>query len=94
MHHNFDLLSSAVSRLGGIPSLLTAEACLEDQGPDIKVVVSYLAFLCARLLEVSKEERAAYTIQQIWKRRKAWTPGRPEINWVQKRCSHNLTLSA
>ncbi len=47
------------------------------QGPDRKVVVAYLAYLCARLLEVSQEERAAYTIQRLWKRWQARQPGCP-----------------
>lgn len=75
MHSNFRLLAVAVDRLGGVPPLLSAEACLEEQGPDCKVLIAYLAFLCARLLEVSKEERAAYTVQRIWKQRQAWRPG-------------------
>lgn len=57
--------------------MMSAEACLGEQGPDPKVLISYLAFLCARLLDVSKEERAAFRLQQIWKRRRTLLPGRP-----------------
>jgi len=155
VHRNFQLLASAVDRLGGVPQMLEAEDCLAEQvapppptpfsfplrdgdliwfswcllpsvkicvrvsevacimkdsrnaqmdtysssskdlallqwikccvrlsfwleqGPDTKVVVAYLAYLCARLLEVSQEERAAYTIQRLWKRWQARQPGPP-----------------
>ena len=55
--------------------MMSAEACLGEQGPDTKVLISYLAFLCARLLDVSKEERAAFRLQQLWKRRRTLLPG-------------------
>lgn len=58
---------------------MSAEACLGEQGPDPKVLISYLAFLCARLLEVSKEERAAFRLQQIWKRRRTILPGQSNV---------------
>jgi hypothetical protein len=35
----------------------------------------YVAFLCSRLLEVSKEERAAHVIQRAWQQHKAKTAG-------------------
>lgn len=75
MRRNFDLLGEATSRLGGIPPLLSPEDCWNERGPDPKAVILFLAYLCPRLLEVSKEERAAHTIQILWRRRQARKPG-------------------
>ena len=56
---------------------MSSEACQGEQGPDLKVLLGYLAYLCARLLDVSREERAAYTLQRIWKQRRTCLPGKP-----------------
>jgi abnormal spindle-like microcephaly-associated protein len=40
--------------------------------------VLFTAFLCARLLEVSREERAAMVVQRQWRRRRDDRPGGPE----------------
>ena len=55
--------------------MLAAEECAGDRGPDEKAVVAYTAFLCARLLEVSREERAAHTVQRAWRLWRATKPG-------------------
>ena len=73
---NFTLLAAATSRLGGVPPLLDAEDCFGERGPDEKAVVLFTAYLCARLLEVSEEERAAHAIQRAWRARETRKPGR------------------
>ncbi|KAK9905711.1 hypothetical protein WJX75_004975 [Coccomyxa subellipsoidea] len=66
-HRNFELLTAAGARLGGIPPILTADDCCAPGGPHEHAVIGYVAFLCARLLEVSCEERAAHTVQRHWR---------------------------
>jgi abnormal spindle-like microcephaly-associated protein len=65
VHRNFALLHAATSALGHVPEMLSSNDFL-DQGPDERAVILYSSFLCARLLEVSKEERAAHVIQTAW----------------------------
>ena len=36
--------------------------------PDEKVVVTYVSYLCARLLDIRHESRAARVIQLAWRR--------------------------
>ena len=38
--------------------------------PDSRVVSTHVAYLCARLLDVREEVRAARVIQMAWRRRK------------------------
>ena len=38
--------------------------------PDEKVVVTYLLYLCARLLDIRHESRAARVIQLAWRKRR------------------------
>ena len=73
---NLRLVQAAAQALGDIPSILSAPNFLE-QGPDERAVIIVVAFLCARVLEVSKEERAAQVIQQCYRERKAQQPGLP-----------------
>lgn len=40
-----------------------------------QAVAAFVAFLCARLLEVSAEERAAHAIQRLWRTRASRAPG-------------------
>jgi len=44
--------------------------------PRAQAVAAFTAFLAARLLEVSSEERAAFALQRLWRRRAARAPGR------------------
>lgn len=37
--------------------------------PDEKIVSTYTAYLCARLLDIREEVRAARIIQMVWRRR-------------------------
>ena len=70
---NFQLVHAALASLGGVPAMVSATD-IAYQGADEKTVALFLAFLCQRLLEVSKEERAAMVMQRLWRRRAAATP--------------------
>ncbi|XP_036614160.1 abnormal spindle-like microcephaly-associated protein [Trichosurus vulpecula] len=66
---NFQLVSTAVRDLGGIPAMIH-HADMSNTIPDERVVITYLAFLCARLLDLCKETRAARVIQTTWRKYK------------------------
>ncbi|KAM9005806.1 abnormal spindle-like microcephaly-associated protein isoform 1-T1 [Sarcophilus harrisii] len=66
---NFQLVSTAVRDLGGIPVMIH-HADMSNTIPDERVVVTYLSFLCARLLDLRKETRAAQIIQTTWRKYK------------------------
>lgn len=63
---NFQLVSSAARELGGIPAMVQ-HADMSNTIPDEKVVITYLSFLCARLLDLRREARAARRIQAAWR---------------------------
>ncbi|XP_061235287.1 abnormal spindle-like microcephaly-associated protein isoform X1 [Neopsephotus bourkii] len=63
---NFQLINAAVSDLGGIPAMIH-HSDMSNTIPDEKVVITYLSFLCSRLLELRKEIRAARLIQSAWR---------------------------
>ena len=71
---NLQLAQAAAQALGDVPPILSAPGFLEH-GPDEKAVVVFLSFLCARVLEVSKEDRAAQVIQHFFRQRKSHHPG-------------------
>ncbi|XP_075689489.1 abnormal spindle-like microcephaly-associated protein [Rhinoderma darwinii] len=64
---NFNLVQNATSDLGGIPAMIH-HSDMSNTIPDEKVVIIYLSFLCARLLDIHKEARAARIIQAAWRR--------------------------
>ncbi|XP_026091804.1 abnormal spindle-like microcephaly-associated protein homolog isoform X2 [Carassius auratus] len=66
---NFQLVNTAVSYLGGVPAMINHED-MSNTIPNEKVVMSYLSFLCARLLDLRNETRAARVIQGAWRRYK------------------------
>jgi abnormal spindle-like microcephaly-associated protein len=66
---NFGMVHRAAKSLGAVPEMLSSKD-FADHGPDERAVILYVAFLCSRLLEVSKEERAAHTIQCAWQAHK------------------------
>ncbi|KAM6166227.1 LOW QUALITY PROTEIN: abnormal spindle-like microcephaly-associated protein [Erethizon dorsatum] len=66
---NFHLVRSAVRDLGGIPAMMH-HSDMSNTIPDEKVVIMYLSFLCARLLDLRKEIRAARLIQTTWRKYK------------------------
>ncbi|XP_042832919.1 abnormal spindle-like microcephaly-associated protein isoform X5 [Panthera tigris] len=69
---NFQLVRSAVRDLGGIPAMIH-HSDMSNTIPDEKVVITYLSFLCARLLDLCKETRAARLIQTTWRKYKQKT---------------------
>ncbi|XP_006834297.1 PREDICTED: abnormal spindle-like microcephaly-associated protein homolog [Chrysochloris asiatica] len=69
---NFHLINSAVRDLGGIPAMIH-HSDMSNTIPDEKVVITYLSFLCARLLDLRKEIRAARLIQTTWRKYKMKT---------------------
>ncbi|XP_066411924.1 abnormal spindle-like microcephaly-associated protein [Molothrus aeneus] len=64
---NFQLINAAVSDLGGIPAMIH-HADMSNTIPDEKVVITYLSFLCSRLLDLRQETRAARVIQAAWRK--------------------------
>ncbi|NXJ86043.1 ASPM protein, partial [Trogon melanurus] len=64
--NNFQLISAAVSDLGGIPAMIH-HSDMSNTIPDEKVVITYLSFLCSRLLDLRQETRAARLIQSAWR---------------------------
>ncbi|KAK3591436.1 hypothetical protein CHS0354_033435 [Potamilus streckersoni] len=64
---NFKILYEKVKELGGIPLMLRS-ADMSNTIPDEKVVVTYLLYLCARLLDIRHESRAARVIQMAWRK--------------------------
>uniref|UniRef100_A0A8C2ZYF4 Assembly factor for spindle microtubules n=1 Tax=Cyclopterus lumpus TaxID=8103 RepID=A0A8C2ZYF4_CYCLU len=65
--NNFGLVNAAVSFLGGVPAMINP-ADMSNTIPNEKVVMSYLSFLCARLLDLRNESRAARVIQGAWRK--------------------------
>ncbi|XP_066094573.1 abnormal spindle-like microcephaly-associated protein isoform X1 [Saccopteryx bilineata] len=63
---NFQLVRSAVRDLGGIPAMIH-HGDMSNTIPDEKVVVTFLSFLCARLLHLRRETHAARLIQTAWR---------------------------
>ncbi|XP_022094618.1 abnormal spindle-like microcephaly-associated protein homolog [Acanthaster planci] len=63
---NFRVLYDKVSELGGVPGVVKS-AEMSNTIPDEKVVITYVSYLCARLLDLRTETRAARTIQVVWK---------------------------
>ncbi|XP_053718819.1 abnormal spindle-like microcephaly-associated protein isoform X2 [Synchiropus splendidus] len=63
---NFRLVNSAVKFLGGIPAMIQLSD-MSNTIPNEKVVMSYVTFLCVRLLDLRNETRAALRIQAFWR---------------------------
>ncbi|XP_060088344.1 abnormal spindle-like microcephaly-associated protein [Heteronotia binoei] len=66
---NFQLINAAVSDLGGVPAMMH-HVDMSNTIPDEKVVITYVSFLCSRLLDLCKEIRAARLIQSAWRKHK------------------------
>nr|XP_008523960.1 PREDICTED: abnormal spindle-like microcephaly-associated protein isoform X2 [Equus przewalskii] len=69
---NFQLVKSAVRDLGGVPAMIH-HSDMSNTIPDEKVVITFLSCLCARLLDLRKETRAARLIQTTWRKYKLKT---------------------
>ncbi|WIA17340.1 hypothetical protein OEZ85_014203 [Tetradesmus obliquus] len=81
---NFRVVHRAAKALGGVPEMLSSKDFAEH-GPDERAVILYVAFLCGRLLECSKDDRAAHIIQRAWRQSRANTAGMGRANlakWV------------
>ncbi|XP_042272123.1 abnormal spindle-like microcephaly-associated protein [Thunnus maccoyii] len=65
--NNFRLVNTAVAFLGGVPAMINPED-MSNTIPNEKVVMSYLSFLCTRLLDLRNETRAARVIQGAWRK--------------------------
>ncbi|XP_031240091.1 abnormal spindle-like microcephaly-associated protein isoform X2 [Mastomys coucha] len=77
---NFHLVRSAARDLGGVPAMIH-HSDMSNTIPDEKVVITYLSFLCARLLDLRKEIRAARLIQTTWRKHKL----RRDLKHLQER---------
>ncbi|XP_032883886.1 abnormal spindle-like microcephaly-associated protein isoform X6 [Amblyraja radiata] len=66
---NFNLVTTAVADLGGIPAMIR-HVDMSNTIPEEKVVITYVSFLCARLLDLRKEARAARIVQAAWRKYK------------------------
>nr|XP_044999428.1 abnormal spindle-like microcephaly-associated protein [Jaculus jaculus] len=66
---NFHLVRTATRDLGGIPAMIH-HSDMSNTIPDEKVVITYVSFLCTRLLDLRKEIRAARLIQTMWRKYK------------------------
>ncbi|XP_068734820.1 abnormal spindle-like microcephaly-associated protein homolog [Montipora capricornis] len=64
---NFRTVAEKVKDLGGVP-LMTKASDMSHTIPDEKVVITYVAYLCARLLDLREETKAARCIQMAWRR--------------------------
>ena len=64
---NLEEFSDKLSSLGGIPTLPPSSDFFQT-GPNEKVVIMYLAYLCGQQLELREEIRAAVVIQRAYKR--------------------------
>jgi len=56
-----------VSVIGGVPVMLKTSD-MSNTIPDEKSVITYLSYLCARLLSIRNEQHAATVIQMAWRR--------------------------
>ncbi|KAF9582765.1 hypothetical protein BGW38_010790 [Lunasporangiospora selenospora] len=66
---NYRLLHHKIQALGGVPITLR-HADLSHIGiPDEKAVILFVTYLCARLMHLNKDIRAAKTIQRIWRQK-------------------------
>jgi len=59
-----------VSVIGGVPVMLKTSD-MSNTIPDEKTVITYMTYLCARLLNIRNEQRAATVIQLAWRRYRA-----------------------
>ncbi|KAG0201689.1 hypothetical protein BGX28_005557 [Mortierella sp. GBA30] len=66
---NFRLLHNKVQALGGVPVTLRHSDMSNVGVPDEKAVILFVTYLCARLMHLNKDIRAAKTIQRIWRKK-------------------------
>ena len=56
--------------IGGVPVMLKTSD-MSNTIPDEKSVITYMMYLCARLLSIRNEQHAAAVIQLAWRRYRA-----------------------
>ena len=61
------MISPQVSELGGVPLMLRSSD-MSATIPDEKVVITYVSYLCGRLLDLRLDCRAARVIQHWWRK--------------------------
>ena len=66
---NFRALCDAMKGLNNVPYMITAGDMIGTI-PDEKVVITFVSYLCAALVDISQDFRAAQKIQRAWRRRK------------------------
>ncbi|KAF9928416.1 hypothetical protein FBU30_002374 [Linnemannia zychae] len=66
---NYRLLHTKVQALGGVPITLRHTDMSNVGVPDEKAVILFVTYLCARLMHLNKDIRAAKTIQRIWRKK-------------------------
>ncbi|KAF9379139.1 hypothetical protein BGX21_002722 [Mortierella sp. AD011] len=66
---NYRLLHNKVQALGGVPITLRHSDMSNVGVPDEKAVILFVTYLCARLMHLNKDIRAAKTIQRIWRKK-------------------------
>ncbi|XP_075616265.1 abnormal spindle-like microcephaly-associated protein [Balearica regulorum gibbericeps] len=91
---NFQLINAAVSDLGGIPAMIH-HSDMSNTIPDEKVVITYVSFLCSRLLDLRQETRAARLIQSAWrnyrlKRELKLSQERDRAAWIIQKSAINF----
>jgi len=67
MSNDSILSHSQVSVIGGVPVMLKTSD-MSNTIPDEKTVITFLTYLCARLLSIRNEQHAATVIQLAWRR--------------------------
>ncbi|BFZ20292.1 hypothetical protein BsWGS_23331 [Bradybaena similaris] len=65
---NYKTLYDKASALGGVPLMLKSTD-MSNTIPDEKVVSTFVSYLCARLLDIREEVRAARIIQMAWRKK-------------------------
>ncbi|KAF2352655.1 IQ motif EF-hand binding site [Trinorchestia longiramus] len=65
---NHAVFADKLCSLGGVP-LLVRPSELVNTMPDEKVMTTFVAYLCGRLLDLSEEIKAARVLQMAWRRR-------------------------
>lgn len=71
---NYRAVHRAAKALGAVPEMLSSRDYAEH-GPDERAVILYVAFLSSRLLDCSKDDRAAHIIQRAWRQYKSKAAG-------------------
>ncbi|KAG0345549.1 hypothetical protein BG004_003608 [Podila humilis] len=66
---NYRLLHTKIQALGGVPVSLRHSDLSSVGIPDEKTVILFVTYLCARLMHLNKDIRAAKTIQRFWRKK-------------------------